>query len=71
MSQCEKTPKCPFVNDQMAKMPSIAEALKRKYCMQSKETCARFQVGAAGVQVPATLFPSDLKEAAALVAAKP
>ena len=32
MADCECLAKCPFFNDKMANMPSMAEMMKNRYC---------------------------------------
>ncbi len=59
MAECEKLAKCPFFAGKMANMPSVAELLKRNYCLGDKTLCARYQVASAGKTVPFDLFPND------------
>ena len=59
MADCERLSTCPFFSGRMGNMPSVAELLKRSYCLGDKTRCARYQVGAAGVPVPADLFPQQ------------
>lgn len=70
MSKCEKLDKCPFFNDKMANMPSIAASLKQKFCMENKETCARYMVSSSGLEVPSILFPQDADKAKVLLAGR-
>jgi len=59
MRECEYLARCPFFNDQMRGMPSMAEHIKAHYCRGIFAECARYQV----VQVlgpgsaPPDLFP--------------
>ena len=68
MSICEKQEKCPFFNDKLENMPSIAKILKQKFCMLEKEKCARYMVATSGLQVPASLFPHQPDMARFLIA---
>jgi hypothetical protein len=63
MAQCEKLTTCPFFAGKMAHMPSVAELMKRNYCLGDKTQCARYQVGAAGKNVPFDLYPNDAERA--------
>ncbi|HVN20548.1 MAG TPA: hypothetical protein VMU05_17310 [Dongiaceae bacterium] len=67
MAECEKLKKCPFFTDKMANMPSVAEVMKRNYCLGDKNLCARYQLASAGLSVPADLFPNDIDRARALL----
>jgi hypothetical protein len=58
MSNCGKLEKCPFFHEKLPSMPSMAETLKRKYCLGTFAECARFKVSNAGKTVPADLFPN-------------
>jgi hypothetical protein len=61
MADCECLSKCPFFNDKMANMPSMAKIMKNRYCKGDYGTCARYQVfKALGREaVPADLFPNQ------------
>jgi methyl-accepting chemotaxis protein len=59
MPNCEKLEKCPFFADRLANMPTIAEVLKKQYCLGDKTTCARYIVSLAGKPVPSDLFPNQ------------
>jgi len=70
MRDCECLAKCPFFNDKMAQMPSMAEMYKRNYCRGDSSSCARhmvFEVTGPG-SVPAHLFPNQQDQAAELIA---
>ena len=68
MAVCEMTERCPFFNDRMANMPTIAHFYKGKYCRGTFQECARFQVSKAkGGVVPIDLFPNQLDRIAELV----
>lgn len=71
MSDCVCLPKCPFFNDKMANMPTMAHKLKDKYCTGDNSSCARFMIfGKLGREaVPVDLFPSQSDRAAAILAA--
>ena len=59
MDKCDFFEKCPFFNDAMANMPSLAEMMKDKYCRDNFKSCARYQVRITGKPVPADLFPNQ------------
>ena len=65
MTDCECLSGCPFFNDKMASMPTMAEMYKQKYCKTDSRGCARFvvfkQLGKAAV--PADLYPNDMDRA--------
>ena len=63
MADCEKLKKCPFFTGQMADMPSVADLMKKTYCLGDKTQCARYRVASAGIVVPADLFPHDIERA--------
>lgn len=65
--QCEKLEKCPFFNDKMANMPAVAGMLKKQYCQNDKESCARYIVSKAGKDVPMDLFPQQKERIAAII----
>jgi len=67
MAECEKLAKCPFFNNQLADMPAVSGLLKQSYCLGDKSECARYEVSAAGLAVPADLFPNDTARARKLL----
>ncbi|MBI5804613.1 hypothetical protein HZA73_01055 [candidate division TA06 bacterium] len=72
MPDCECLAACPFFNDKMANMPSMAGIYKNKYCKDDFESCARyivFKTLGKGT-VPADLFPNQLSRAEELVKGK-
>lgn len=68
MASCEKLNACPFFNDRLSNMPSVSGLLKNTYCLGDKQECARYQVSAAGLQVPVDLFPNDRGRARTIIA---
>jgi hypothetical protein len=72
MPACECLPRCPFFNDKMANMPTIANFYKERLCNGEFETCARYVVFRAKGReaVPADLFPDQTARAKALLEAK-
>lgn len=72
MPDCENLATCPFFNDKMADMPSMAGIYKNKYCRDEFASCARHMVckvlGKAGV--PRDLFPNQLSRAQKLLNGK-
>jgi hypothetical protein len=67
---CEKLPTCIFFNDQMEKMPGVADLLKAQYCHAAFDQCARFRVAArlGGANVPRDLYPNNTARADTLLA---
>ena len=63
MKDCECLPRCPFFNDKMANMPSVAKLIKDKYCKGDNTKCARHIVFIAlgSGKVPPNLFPSQIE----------
>ncbi|MDO9026831.1 MAG: hypothetical protein Q7U87_03015 [bacterium] len=72
MPDCEQLSACPFFNDKMADLPSMAGIYKNKYCRGDFQSCARHMVcsalGKAGV--PRDLFPNQLSLAQKLLEGK-
>ncbi len=72
MPNCECLPKCPFFNDNMQNMPSIADMMKKRYCLGSNEDCARYMVfkSLGREKVPMDLFPNMTEDANRLINGK-
>jgi len=70
MADCERLIKCPFFNGQMANMPAASDFIRTCYCRGDKTQCARYQVAAAGLQVPIDLYPMDKARANQLLCEK-
>jgi len=70
MAECEKLAKCPFFAGQISTMPSVAELMKKKYCLGDKTLCARYQVASAGMAVPLDLLPNDAQQARKILAGR-
>jgi hypothetical protein len=70
MTDCECLPRCPFFQDQMKGMPSMAEHVKSRYCRGGWAECARYQVFKAlgPGRVPSDLFPIQLERVEEIVA---
>ena len=71
MKNCATIDECLFYNDNMKKMPSTSEMMKRYYCQLNYDQCARYKVliKASKEKVPADLFPSDSIRAKIILAA--
>lgn len=69
---CQCLPACPFFNDQMAEMPSMAHIIKNRYCRDDNSQCARFMVfSALGREaVPIDLYPSQVERAKEILGAR-
>jgi hypothetical protein len=69
MAECEFCPGCLFFNDKMAKMPLMAEMLKRKYCKGDFEKCARRMIAKSKGRdkVPNDMSPSQIDRAKLLL----
>lgn len=63
--KCECLEKCPFFNDHLNNMPSMANMLKEKYCLNDFESCARHRVfkSLGKEAVPSYLFPHHTEKA--------
>ena len=72
MPDCECLAACPFFNDKMADMPSMAGIYKNKYCKGDFLSCARHMVfEALGKEnVPKDMFPNQLNRAQKLLEGK-
>ena len=70
MSDCECLGGCPFFNDKMEDMPSMAHIFKDRYCRSDCLSCARYQVFTAlgRESVPSDLFPSQVDRAQDVIA---
>ncbi|MBN2081151.1 hypothetical protein JW859_02970 [bacterium] len=70
MAECECLAKCPFFNDKMQGMDGTATMVKRRYCLDNYENCARYivfkQLGRE--KVPADLFPIQKDRLPAILA---
>jgi len=71
MADCECLERCPFFNDKMANMPSMADMLKSRYCKGDWASCARHRVFLAlGEEaVSGDLYPNQAADADKLIAA--
>ena len=71
MSNCVCLPACPFFNDRMAEIPVTAGLLKKRFCVDRFDLCARYQVfsklGREGV--PGDLYPTQTQRVEAILAA--
>ena len=70
MAECPSLAACPFFNEKMANMPATADRLKKRYCLDTFDKCARYQVskGLGKDRVPITLFPHNIEQARELLA---
>ena len=70
MADCECLSKCPFFNDKMANKPATTELMKRQYCKDEYQSCARFMVFRqfGREKVPAELFPNQVDRAREILA---
>lgn len=71
MASCPSTEKCPFFNDKLAQMPSLAELYRQQYCRGNFVTCARYQVSKAvgSERVPESLYPPQVHRVGEIVRA--
>ncbi|MDO9391566.1 MAG: hypothetical protein Q7U71_07330 [bacterium] len=72
MPDCECLAACPFFNDKMADMPSMAGIFKNKYCKGDFQSCARYMVfkKLGEGHTPEDLFPNQLSRAQDLIMGK-
>lgn len=70
---CSLIEGCIFFNDKMANMPSMATMYKDRYCQDSFETCARYEVFKAigRENVPRDLYPNEAHKVSDILAAFP
>ncbi len=70
MRECEYLVRCPFFQDQMKGMPSMAEHIKERYCRGEWAECARYQVVKAlgPGTAPPDLFPIQVERVAEIIA---
>ncbi|GAB1455364.1 hypothetical protein MASR2M48_06710 [Spirochaetota bacterium] len=61
MVDCDCLPACPFFNDKMKNMPSMAGMMKKRYCQDDYMSCARHivKVAIGGDKVPIDLYPGQ------------
>lgn len=61
MVDCECLSTCPFFNDRMADKPATSELLKKQYCRDNFDQCARYQVfkKLGKSAIPPDLFPNS------------
>lgn len=69
MSDCEMIQKCPFFNDKMENMPTVAEQMKNRYCRNDNSQCARYMVliAVGREKVPANLTPNQCDRAKKII----
>jgi hypothetical protein len=70
VSDCPNLVKCPFFNDQLANMPTIANLMKENYCRETYDVCARYLVAKTlgSASVPKDLFPAQKERALKIIA---
>lgn len=70
---CSLIEGCIFFNDKMTNMPSMAAMYKDRYCQDSFETCARYEVfKAVGREnVPRDLYPNETAKVSDILGAFP
>lgn len=70
MADCVCLPRCPFFNDRMANMPSMAQQYKKRYCQGDSADCARHMIFSTlgRDHVPPGLFPNQVDKAWAILA---
>jgi hypothetical protein len=69
MADCECLQECPFFNDNMKSIPTTASLLKKQYCQDDYEKCARYMVFKAlgKLNVPADLYPYEQERAQKMI----
>ncbi len=69
MPECERLTVCPFFNETLTTIPTIAEFFQNNYCRGDSSQCARYialqVIGAE--DVPANLFPDEHQIAQELI----
>ena len=69
MTDCPRLIRCTFFNEQMDRMPSLTNLLKKQYCQGEFTTCARYIVleNLGQEKVPDDLFPNHEDRAKSLI----
>jgi len=72
MAQCELLATCIFFNDKMANYPAASAHMKKTYCQEDPDSCARMMIVKAlgRPHVPGDLFPNQAERAQKIIAAK-
>lgn len=72
MKECKNLEGCPFFNDRLAEKPALASIMKKRYCLDDSESCARYIVCEAlgSDKVPGNLFPNMQEKAKEILAVK-
>ena len=67
---CDCIAICPFFNDRMSEMPTMAEMMKRHYCKGDFSSCARHMVKekCGKERVPSDLIPNQRDRAQQILA---
>jgi hypothetical protein len=68
--ECENLKTCPFFNDRMEDMPTLAGLMKKQYCLSDNYTnCARYMVfkKLGKERVPSDMFPNQLERAQKII----
>jgi hypothetical protein len=70
MADCPNLQKCPFFNDKLANMPTVSGYLKKQFCRDIYNSCARYLVAQSigSTIVPADLFPTEKQRAQEIIA---
>ena len=68
MADCECLEGCPFFNDKMDKMPTMANIYKKQYCQGNFDSCARHMVFTklGKSAVPGDLYPNEAARAVSI-----
>ncbi|MBB6481268.1 hypothetical protein [Spirochaeta isovalerica] len=68
--ECECLSQCPFFNDKMAEKPALANIMKKRYCLDDFNSCARHKIFLAKGKsaVPPNLYPNQIEEAEKILA---
>ena len=71
MADCVCLSGCLFFNDRMAEIPVTAELLKKRFCRDRFDLCARYRVFAklGRERVPTDLYPSQQERVEGILAA--
>lgn len=69
MAECECLKGCPFFNDRMSNMPSLANVYKKQFCLSDFNACARHMIFLAlgKEKVPLDLFPNEVEKAKKII----
>ena len=66
---CLYLTKCQFFKDILNNMPAAMDLMKKQYCQNNYQDCARYKVAVkiGPEKIPSDLYPKDIARAAMLI----